>query len=73
VEVFSPIAFINHAIAIDPVEYIRIPLSLDDFEPDGNIINNDGMPSKPSLPSGSVLGFQSHFITPSFWFADKRR
>ena len=59
------------SIAIDPIKYIRIPLSFDDFKPDSNIIDNDGMPGKPSSPAGSVFGSFSHFMILSFWFADK--
>ena len=54
------------SIAIDPIKYIRIPLPFDDFKPDSNIIDNHGMPGKPSAPAGSVFGFYSHFMILSF-------
>jgi hypothetical protein len=60
------------SIAIDPIKYIRIPFSFDDFKPDSNIIDNDGMPGKPSAPAGSVFGFYSHFMILSFGLRIKR-
>ena len=65
------IVLVDCSIAIDPIKYIRIPFSFDDFKPDSNIIDNDGMPGKPSSPAGSVFGSFSHFVILSFWFADK--
>jgi len=67
----SVIVLVDCSIAIDPIKYIRIPFSFDDFKPDSNIIDNDGMPGKPSSPAGSVFGSFSHFMILSFWFADK--
>jgi hypothetical protein len=64
-KVFSPITSINYSVAIDPIKYIGVPFSFYYFEPDSNIINNDGMPGKPSSPFGSVSGFYSHFIVHS--------
>jgi hypothetical protein len=64
VEVSSTIASIDYSIAIDPIEYIRMPSSLYYFEPDGNIVNYDWMPGKPSSPLGPVFGFYFHFIHP---------
>jgi hypothetical protein len=55
---------INHPIAVDPIEYVRVSPSFDYFEPDRNIVNDDGMPGKPSSPLGSVLGLYFHFIHP---------
>jgi hypothetical protein len=69
-KVFSPNTLINYSIAIDPVKYIRLPFSFYYFEPDSNVINNDGMPGKPYSPFGSVFGSYSHFIILSFWSAD---
>jgi hypothetical protein len=60
------IVLFDCSIAIDPIKYIGIPFSFDDFEPDSNIIDNDGMPGKPSLPAGSVFGSYSHFMILSF-------
>jgi len=60
------------SIAIDPIKYIRIPFSFDDFKPDSNIIDNDGMPGKPSAPAGSVFGSYSHFMILSFGLRIKR-
>jgi hypothetical protein len=53
-------ASINDSIAKDPVKYIRISFSLHDFQPNSNIVDNDGMPGEPSLPPGSVLGTYLH-------------
>jgi hypothetical protein len=64
VKVSSPITSINNSIAVDPVEYIGIPFSFHDFEPDSNIVNYDWMPGKPSSPFGPVFGFYFHFIHP---------
>jgi hypothetical protein len=64
VEVSSTIASMDHSIAIDPIEYIRMPSSLYYFEPDGNIVNYDWMPGKPRSPFGPVFGFYFHFIHP---------
>jgi hypothetical protein len=64
VKVSSPITSIDNSIAIDPIEYIRMPSSFYYFEPDGDIVNNDWMPGKPSSPFGPVLGFYFHFIHP---------
>jgi hypothetical protein len=66
VKMFSPATSINHSIAINPVKYIRVPSSFYYFEPDSNIINNDGMPGKPSSPCGSIPGLYPHFIILSF-------
>jgi len=58
------------SIAVDPIKYVGIPLSFDDFEPDRDVINDDGMPGKPFSPFGPVPGFDFHFIRPSFWSAN---
>src|SRR5262245_61667514 len=58
----SVIVLFDCSIAIDPIKYIRIPLSFDDFQPDSSVIDNDGMPGKPSPPTGSVFGSYSHFM-----------
>ena len=57
---------VDCSIAIDPIKYIRIPFSFDDFKPDRSIVDNDGMPGKPSAPAGSVFGSYSHFMILSF-------
>jgi hypothetical protein len=62
----SSVIILDCSIAIDPIKYIRIPLSFDDFKPDSNIIDNHGMPGKPSAPAGSVFGSYSHFMILSF-------
>jgi hypothetical protein len=67
---FSPVTSIDDSIAVDPIKYVGIPLSLNDFEPDRDVINDDGMPGKPFSPFGPVLGFDFHFIHPSFWSAN---
>jgi hypothetical protein len=59
-------------IAIDPIKYIGVPSSFDDFKPDSNIVDNDRMPGKPSLPARSVLGSHSHFMILSFGSRTKR-
>src|ERR1700761_5300232 len=51
---------VNYSIAIDPIEYIRMPSSFHYFEPHSNIVNNNRMPSEPSLPARSVLGSYFH-------------
>jgi hypothetical protein len=68
----SVIVPVDCSIAIDPIKYIRVPFSFDDFKPDSNIIDNDRMPGKPSLPAGSVLGPYSHFMILSFGSRMKR-
>src|SRR5262245_19655866 len=68
----SVIVLVDCSIAIDPIEYIRIPFSFDDFKPDRNIVDNDGMPGKPSPPAGSVFGSYSHFMILSFGLRIKR-
>jgi hypothetical protein len=60
------------SIAIDPIKYIRIPFSFYYFKPDSNVINNNRMPSKPSLPFSSIFGFHSHFVILSFGLRMKR-
>ena len=69
---FSRTIPVNYSIAIDPIKYIRIPFSFDDFKPDSNIIDNDGMPGKPSAPASSVFGSYSHFMILSFGLQIKR-
>jgi len=69
-EIFSPVTSINYSIAIDPIKYIRVPFSFYYFEPHNNIINKDGIPSKPPPPCRSIVGFYSHFLIFHFWFAD---
>jgi hypothetical protein len=49
------IAPVDYSIAMDPIKYVGIPFSFDDFKPDSNIIDNDRMPGKPFLPTGSVF------------------
>jgi hypothetical protein len=68
----SVIVLVDCSIAIDPIKYIRIPLSFDDFKPDSSIVDNDGMPGKPSPPAGSVFGSYSHFMILSFGLRIKR-
>ena len=68
----SAIVLVDCSIAIDPIEYIRIPFSFDDFEPDSNIVDNDGMPGKPSLPACSIFGSYPHFMILSFGSRMKR-
>jgi hypothetical protein len=65
-KLLSAIVPVDCSIAIDPIKYIGVPSSFDDFEPDSNIIDNDRMPGKPSPPAGSVFGSHSHFMIPSF-------
>jgi hypothetical protein len=62
----SSVIVLDCSIAIDPIKYIRIPFSFDDFQPDSNIVDNDRMPGKPSAPAGSVFGSYSHFMILSF-------
>ena len=62
----SAIVLVDCSIAIDPIKYIGIPFSFDDFKPDSNIIDNDGMPGKPSPPAGSVFWSHSHLMILSF-------
>jgi hypothetical protein len=65
---------IDCSIAIDPIKYIGVSSSFYDFKPDSNVIDNDRMPGKPSLPACSVFGAHSHFMILSFiWFADETR
>jgi hypothetical protein len=68
----SVIVLVDGSIAIYPIKYIRIPLSFDDFKPDSDVIDNDGMPGKPSPPAGSVFGPYSHFMILSFGLRIKR-
>jgi hypothetical protein len=68
----SSVIVLDCPVAIDPIKYIRIPFSFDDFQPDSNIIDNDGMPGKPSAPAGSVFGSYSHFMILSFGLRIKR-
>jgi len=68
----SAIVLVDCSIAIDPIKYIRIPLPFDDFKPDSSIVDNDGMPGKPSPPAGSVFGSYSHFMILSFGLRIKR-
>jgi len=64
VKVSSPMTSIDNSIAIDPIEYIGIPFSFDYFKPDGDIVDDDWMPGKPSSPLGPIFGFYFHFIHP---------
>lgn len=68
----SSVIILDCSIAIDPIEYIRIPFSFDDFKPDSNIIDDDGMPGKPSAPAGSVFGSYFHFMILPFGLRIKR-
>jgi len=70
--VSSPIGSINYTVAVDPIKYVRVSFSFDDFEPDGDVVDNDGMPGEPSSPCGSVFWLYSHLIILSFWFEDNR-
>jgi hypothetical protein len=72
VKLSSAIVLVDCSIAIDPIKYIGIPFSFDDFKPDSNIVDNDGMPGKPSVPACSVLGSYSHFMILSFGSRMKR-
>jgi hypothetical protein len=51
---------IDISIAVDPVKYIGVPSSFNDFKPDGDIVDDDRVPGKPSPPMHSVLGPSSH-------------
>jgi hypothetical protein len=62
VKLSSVIVLVDCSIAIDPIKYIGIPFSFDDFKPDSNIIDNDGMPGKPAVPACSVVGSYSHVM-----------
>jgi hypothetical protein len=64
VKVSPPMTSIDDSVAIDPVEYVGVPLSFHDFEPDGDIVDDDWMPGKPSSPLGPVFRFYFHFIHP---------
>ena len=57
---------VERSVAVDPVKDIGIAPSFDDFKPNGDIVDQDGMPGKPSLPARPVLGFHSHVMIPSF-------
>jgi hypothetical protein len=72
VKLSSVIVPVDCSIAIDPIKYIWIPFSFDDFKPDSNIIDKDGMPGKPSVPACSVFGSYSHIMIPSFGSRMKR-
>jgi len=63
---------VDSSIAVDPIEYIGISFSFDDLEPDGRIIDEDGMPGKPSPPAGSVFGSYFHFMILSLGSQMKR-
>jgi hypothetical protein len=71
-KLLSAIVPIDCSVAVDPIKYIRVPPSFDDFEPDSYTIDNDRMPGKPSLPAGSVFGSHSHFMVLSFGSRTKR-
>jgi len=62
----SVIAPVDYSIAVDPIKYVGVPSSFDDFKPDSNIVDNDGVPGKPSLPTGSVFRSFSHLMILSF-------
>ena len=62
----SAIVPVERPVAIDPIKDIGIASSLDDLEPNNDIVDEDGVPGKPSLPAGSVLGSYSHVMIPSF-------
>jgi len=68
----SAIALVECSIAIDPVKDIGVAFTFDDFKPDGDIVDEDRMPGKPSLPGGSVFGSHSHFMILSFGSLLKR-
>jgi uncharacterized NAD(P)/FAD-binding protein YdhS len=69
---FSRTIPVNYSIAIDPIKYIGISFSFHYFEPHSNIVNNNGMPSEPSLPPRSVLGSYFHLRILSFGSRMKR-
>src|SRR5277367_2533937 len=71
-KLFPANVLIDCPIAIDPIEYIGLSLSFDDFKPDSNIVDNDGMPGKPFPPNGSVLGCFFHLMILSFGSRMKR-
>jgi hypothetical protein len=58
----SAIVPVDCSIAVDPIKYIGVPSSFDDFKPDGHIVDNDGVPGKPFSPVHSVLGPYSHLM-----------
>jgi hypothetical protein len=68
----SAIVSVERSVAIDPVENVGVALSFDDFKPDNDIVDEDGMPGKPSPPVGSVLGSYSHVMIPPFGSQLKR-
>ena len=53
-------------VAVDPIEDIGVASSFDDFKPNGDIVDKNGKPGKPSLPARPVLGSHSHVMIPSF-------
>ena len=64
-KLLSAIVSVERSVAIDPIKNVGVALSFDDFKPDNDIVDEDGMPGKPSLPAGSVLGSYSHVMIPS--------
>jgi hypothetical protein len=58
----SAVVLIDFSIAVDPIKYIGVPSSFNDFKPDGDIVDNDGVPGKPFSPVHSVLGPYSHVM-----------
>ena len=68
----SAIVPVERSVAIDPIEDIGVASSFDDFKPDSDIVDKDGMPGKPSFPVGSVFGSHSHVMIPSFGSQLKR-
>jgi hypothetical protein len=63
---------IDHSITINPIKYIGVASPFYDFKPDGDIIDDDGMPSEPSLPRLSVFRSYFHFMILSFGARMKR-
>jgi hypothetical protein len=68
----SAIVSVECSVAIDPIKNVGVALSLDDLEPDNDIVDEDGMPGKPSLPACPVLGSYSHVMILSFGSQLKR-
>ena len=64
---------IDISVAVDPVKYIGVPSSFNDFKPDGDIVDDDRVPGKPSPPVHSVLGPYSHVMPLSLLHGCSRR
>jgi hypothetical protein len=71
-KLWSAIVSVERSVAIDPIKNVGVALSFDDFKPDNDIVDEDGMPGKPSLPAGSVFGSYPHVMIPPFGSQLKR-